>query len=70
VLHILSLCVGLVVQHTVRMRRIILSSVACLDVPNFVYIISKAARFEEIHLLNMKCVFGCHYSFCLKLWSF
>jgi hypothetical protein len=35
VLHILSVSVALVIQHAKRMRRIILSSVACLAVSYF-----------------------------------
>jgi hypothetical protein len=35
VLHILSVSVASVIQHAMRMRRIILSSVACLAVPYF-----------------------------------
>jgi hypothetical protein len=36
-LHILSVCVSaaLVIQHAKRMRRVILSTVACLAVPYF-----------------------------------
>jgi hypothetical protein len=38
-------CVALVIQNAKRMRRVILSSVACLAVPYFVLIISLTARF-------------------------
>jgi len=38
------------------MRRIILSSVACLAVPFFVYMISNSIIVGK-NLLNMKCVF-------------
>ena len=41
------LSVALMMQHTMRMRRIILSSVACLALTVFSHIISKKARFSE-----------------------
>jgi hypothetical protein len=38
-----SMCVALVIQHAKRMRRIILSSVACLTRTVFFHIISQTA---------------------------
>jgi hypothetical protein len=41
------MCVSLIVRHAKRMRRFILSSVACLAVPYFFHIITQTARFSE-----------------------
>jgi hypothetical protein len=46
----------LVIGRAIRMRRIILPSVACPAVPLFLHIISQTARFSEKMLLNTKCV--------------
>jgi hypothetical protein len=48
--------VALVIQHTKRMRRVILSSVACLAVPYFSTLSHKRHDFGK-KLLNIKCVF-------------
>ena len=48
--------VVLVIQHATRMRRIILSSVACLALPNFSMYLTKGTIFGK-KLMNIKCVF-------------
>jgi hypothetical protein len=45
VLHILSLSIVFVIQHAMRIRRIILSSVACLSAPYY-STLSHTARFS------------------------
>jgi hypothetical protein len=55
--------VALVIQHAKRMRRIILSSVACLAVPYFSTLSHKRHDFRGKNLLNIKCVFW----FCLQI---
>jgi len=49
--------VALVIQHSKRMRRIVLSFVACPAVQNFSKISRKWRAFREKKLLNTKCVF-------------
>ena len=47
VLHILSVCFSLFIQYAMRMRRIVLLSVACPALSNFFHIIQKKALFSE-----------------------
>jgi len=48
--------VAVVIQHAKRMRRVILSSVACPALPYFPTLSHKGYDFRE-NLLNTKCVF-------------
>jgi len=48
--------VALVIQHAKRMRRTILSSLACLTVPYFSTLSHKRHDFWKM-LLNTKCLF-------------
>jgi len=48
--------VALAIQHAQRMRRIILSSLACLTVPYFSTLSHKRHDFRKI-FLNIKCLF-------------
>jgi len=45
------------IQHAQAMRRTVLPSVACADLPYFTYIISQTARFLEKDLTSIKYVF-------------
>ena len=49
--------VALVIQHAKRMRRIILSSVACLSLQTFSTLSQQPCNFRK-ELLNLKRVFG------------
>jgi hypothetical protein len=59
-----SVCVSiaLVIQHAKRMRRIILSSVACLALPYF-STFSQTVRFSEINYLIQNVCSDCLYIF-------
>jgi hypothetical protein len=46
----------LVTQHAQRMRRIMLSSVACLALPIFPHYLINGTTFGK-NILNIKCVF-------------
>ena len=60
--------VALVIQHAKRMRRIILSSVACLAVPRFSVSAHKRHDFRE-NVTEHKICFDFLYNFCLKHFS-
>jgi len=62
---------GLVIQHEMRMRQIILSSVAWLSLPHILYphIISQTARFSGGKWLNLKCVFWFSLQLLFKRFS-
>ena len=51
------MCVALVIQHKMRMRRTIFLSVSCPAVPYFPTLSQKRHSFWKKKLLNIKCVF-------------
>jgi hypothetical protein len=53
------LSVAVIIQHAIRMRRIMLLSVACLALPFFFILSHKRRDFWGKNLSNVKCVFGC-----------
>jgi hypothetical protein len=61
--------VALVIQHAKRMRRIILSSVACLALPDFSTLSDKGYDFRD-KLFSIIYVFCFTPQICLKHWSF
>jgi hypothetical protein len=54
-----SECVSLAlfIQHAMHLRRIILSSIACMALPYFSTLSHKRHDFQGKKLLNVKCVF-------------
>ena len=61
IIHVLRVSVALVIQHAVRMRRIILLSVACLALPHFPTLSHTGHEFREKKILKIKCLFWCVY---------
>jgi hypothetical protein len=61
--------VGLIIQHVTRMRRFILSSLACPSVPYFSNS-HKRHDFQKNTLLKIKLCFDFIYNFCLKYFYF
>jgi hypothetical protein len=51
------LFLALFIEHAMRMHSIILSSVACSGIPNFLYHLTNGRIFEKKKKLNIKCVF-------------
>jgi hypothetical protein len=67
----LSVFVALVIQHSKRKCRIILSSVASLSLPNFPhYEISGRITAKKKKVIELKTCFDFPYNFCLKHFSF
>jgi hypothetical protein len=54
--HSEGVSVALIIQHTKRMRRIIFSSVACLDVPCFPTLSHKRHDFRKNLIEHKMCV--------------
>jgi len=57
VLNILSVSVAIVIQHAIRMRRIILTSVACLAVPHFSTLSQTRYGIRKKKTIEMKMCF-------------
>jgi hypothetical protein len=68
ILHTLNVCLVLAFQHSMRMHRIILSSVACLTLPQFPTLSHKRKDLEKI--IEHEMCFDILYNFCLKHFSF
>jgi hypothetical protein len=66
----LSLPATLVMQHAMRMRRIVLLSVACLTVPHSPTLSHKRHDIQKKKLIEYKNCFDFLYNFCLKRCSF
>jgi hypothetical protein len=62
--------VALVTQHAKRMRRVMLSSVACVAVLDFSTLCYKRPDFRGKNLLSILCVFWLSIQFCWKNFSF
>jgi hypothetical protein len=62
--------VALVIQHAKRMRRIILSSVACLALTYSSTLSHKRHNFRKNKFNERKLCFAFLYNFCLKHFSF
>jgi len=61
--------VALIVQHAKRMRRIILSAMACLAVPHFSTLSHRQLDFRKIYWTK-KSFFYFPHKFCLQYFSF
>ena len=59
--------IAVIIQHAVRMRLIMLSSMGCRAVPYFFNFIAKAARFKQKKLLNLNFVFDFLDNVCLNI---
>jgi hypothetical protein len=72
-MRIVGVIVALVIQHAMRMRRIIFSPVACQDVHYFSMLSKKLRDFRGGgggDLLNTKCVFSVFSTNLVKHFSF
>ena len=69
VLYFLCESVALIVQHAQRMRRVIVSSVACLNIQNFFTLYHKRNFFQNRTIEKNVC-FDFPYIFSLKNFSF
>jgi len=70
VLHILSVCVALFIQHAMHMCCMIFISVASLPVPFFPHYPINGTIFRKKKIIEHEMCFDFVYNFCLKLFSF